>query len=183
MVYNHCGQRCGRPHVVTAEAGDRAAGPENDAVSGRLTCWPAGSPIPESIRLRATGTLRLRADSGARIGPPQPTPVRDFAIAAKRNTALWRTPVAISGRTRSRPGRHPVTMATALTPLRWVPVGHRHLLPTLRTATAHHSPFVLARAGDIDPWLVTNIYDNAMRRADHRHRTGFRHRTASKNDP
>lgn len=101
VAYNYQGQRAGRPHLATwAEAGlttaaDLLAG--NDDVRPRaadmLRRGLAG--IPESVRetARAGDRLRARADAGYFTADLAHAAVEagcDFAIAAKRNTALWR---------------------------------------------------------------------------------------------
>ena len=158
VAYNYCGQRCGRPHVVTwAEAAVTVAA---DLMAGNADVRPVAADllarglaaIPESIRVAATdaGTLRLRADSGyfaaglarrrsrRRCGflrsPPNATP----PVARS-------TPVSspISGRTRRygpRPGRHlrlfrlarwPPGTYTIVRRVPWPPLTSP---PTLRTA-------------------------------------------------
>lgn len=101
VAYNYQGQRAGRPHLATwAEAGlttaaDLLAG--NDDVRPRaadmLRRGLAG--VPESVRetARAGDRLRTRADAGYFTADLAHAAVEadcDFAIAAKRNTALWR---------------------------------------------------------------------------------------------
>ena len=107
VAYNYCGQRCGRPHVVTwAEAAVTVAA---DLMAGNADVRPVAADllarglaaIPESIRVAATdaGTLRLRADSGyfaAGLAAAAADAGVDFAIAAKRNTALWRAYAGIA---------------------------------------------------------------------------------------
>jgi len=101
VAYNYQGQRAGRPHLATwAEAGlttaaDLLAG--NDDVRPRaadmLRRGLAG--VPEFVRetARAGDRLRTRADAGYFTADLAHAAVEadcDFAIAAKRNTALWR---------------------------------------------------------------------------------------------
>ncbi len=81
VAFNYKGQRAGRPHLATwAQAGvtvaaDLLAG--NDDVRPRATDMlrRALAAIPAEL----TGRRRVRADAGC-----------DYAIAAKRNTAMWR---------------------------------------------------------------------------------------------
>lgn len=106
VAYNYQGQRAGRPHLATwAEAGlttaaDLLAG--NDDVRPRaadmLRRGLAG--VPESVRetARAGDRLRTRADAGYFTADLAHAAVEadcDFAIAAKRNTALWRASATI----------------------------------------------------------------------------------------
>jgi len=101
VAYNYAGQRAGRPHLATwAEAGltiaaDLLAG--NDDVrpraAGMLRRGLAG--IPEQVRSAAAvnDRLRVRADAGYFTADLAHAAVEegcDFAIAAKRNTAMWR---------------------------------------------------------------------------------------------
>ena len=106
VAYNYAGQRSGRPHLATwAEAGlttaaDLLAG--NDDVRSRaadmLRRGLAG--IPEAVRAKAAAQdrLRTRADAGyftADLAHAAVAEVCDFAIAAKRNTAMWRAYASI----------------------------------------------------------------------------------------
>lgn len=101
VAYNYQGQRAGRPHLATwAEAGlttaaDLLAG--NDDVRPRAADMLARglAGVPERVRetARAGDRLRTRADAGYFTADLAHAAVEegcDFAIAAKRNTALWR---------------------------------------------------------------------------------------------
>jgi hypothetical protein len=101
VAYNYAGQRAGRPHLATwAEAGlttaaDLLAG--NDDVRPRaadmLRRGLAGIPEPVRIRAAEHDRLRTRADAGyftADLAHAAVAEGCDFAIAAKRNTAMWR---------------------------------------------------------------------------------------------
>lgn len=101
VAYNYAGQRAGRPHLATwAEAGlttaaDLLAG--NDDVRPRAADMVrrglAGIPEPVRIAARAADRLRTRADAGyftADLAHAAVAEGCDFAIAAKRNTAMWR---------------------------------------------------------------------------------------------
>ena len=101
VAYNYAGQRCGRPHLATwAEAGlttaaDLLAG--NDDVRPRaadmLRRGLAGIPEPVRTQAAARDRLRTRADAGYFTADLAIAAVEercDFAIAAKRNTAMWR---------------------------------------------------------------------------------------------
>lgn len=101
VAYNYAGQRSGRPHLATwAEAGlttaaDLLAG--NDDVRPRaadmLRRGLAGIPEPVRSAAAAADRLRTRADAGYFTADLANAAVEqgcDFAIAAKRNTAMWR---------------------------------------------------------------------------------------------
>jgi hypothetical protein len=101
VAYNYQGQRAGRPHLATwAEAGlttaaDLLAG--NDDVRPRagdlLGRGLAGIPEPVRAAAAAADRLRTRADAGyftADLADAAVAAGCDFAIAAKRNTAMWR---------------------------------------------------------------------------------------------
>jgi hypothetical protein len=106
MAYNYAGQRSGRVHLATwAEAGltvaaDLMAG--NDDVRPRAATMlrRALAGIPEQARSTAAkaGRLRVRADAGyftADLAHAAVDAGCDFAIAAKRNTAMWRAYASI----------------------------------------------------------------------------------------
>ena len=107
VAYNYAGQRAGRPHLATwAEAGlslaaELLAG--NDDVrpraAGMLARAVAGIPEPVLSTLAEAGRVpRLRADAGYFTGDLARAAVEagcDFAIAAKRNTAMWRAYASI----------------------------------------------------------------------------------------
>lgn len=106
VAYNYAGQRTGRPHLATwAEAGlttaaELLAGNEDvrPRAAGLLTRGLAG--IPERVRARAAAhdRLRVRVDAGFFTADLANTAVEqgcDFAIAAKRNTAMWRAYASI----------------------------------------------------------------------------------------
>jgi len=107
VAYNYAGQRAGRPHVATwAEAGltvaaDLMAG--NDDVRPRAAAMLrralVGIPAPVLTGLRVAGAVpRVRADAGYFTGDLAHAALEqgcDFAIAAKRNTAMWRAYASI----------------------------------------------------------------------------------------
>jgi len=106
VAYNYAGQRAGRPHLATwAEAGLTTAAEllaGNDDVrpraAGMLRRGLAG--IPEQVRSAAAvnDRLRVRADAGyftADLAHAAVGEGCDFAIAAKRNTAMWRAYASI----------------------------------------------------------------------------------------
>jgi hypothetical protein len=99
VAYNYAGQRAGRPHLATwAEAAVTTAAEllaGNDDVRPRAPglLRQALAGIPEPARAAAAGRLRIRADAGYFTGELAHAAVEqgcDFAIAAKRNTAMWR---------------------------------------------------------------------------------------------
>jgi hypothetical protein len=109
VAYNYAGQRSGRVHLATwAEAGltvaaDLMAG--NDDVRPRAAemLRRALAGIPEKARATATDRdrLRVRADAGyftADLAHAAVTQGCDFAVAAKRNTAMWRAYASINER-------------------------------------------------------------------------------------
>jgi hypothetical protein len=106
VAYNYAGQRAGRPHLATwAEAGVTIAAEllaGNDDVRPRaasmLRRGLAG--IPKQVRAAAAANdrLRVRADAGYFTADLALAAVEegcDFAIAAKRNTAMWRAHAGI----------------------------------------------------------------------------------------
>lgn len=105
VAYNYQGQRAGRAHLATwAEAGlvtaaDLLAG--NDDVRPRAADMLRGlAGIPQHVREAAQGAerLRTRADAGYFTADLAHAAVEqgcDFAIAAKRNTAMWRAYASI----------------------------------------------------------------------------------------
>lgn len=107
VAYNYAGQRAGRPHLATwAEAGltvaaDLLAG--NDDVRPRAAAMLrralAAVPAPVRAALAETGQVpRARVDAGYFTGDLANAAVEegcDFAIAAKRNTAMWRAYASI----------------------------------------------------------------------------------------
>jgi hypothetical protein len=99
VAYNHTGQRCGRPHpAVWAEAGVVLAA---ELGSGR------DDPRPQapSLIARAVAALpegldrpRVRADSGffdKAVAEAALANGADFAVAARRNPAVWRAARAV----------------------------------------------------------------------------------------
>jgi len=107
VAYNYAGQRCGRPHLATwAEAGlsvaaDLLAGNEDVRPRAAGLLDRALAAIPEPVRdaAAAADRLRTRADAGYFTGDLALAAVAagcDFAIAAKRNTAMWRAYASIA---------------------------------------------------------------------------------------
>ena len=101
VAYNYCGQRAGRPHLATwAEAGITVAA---ELLAGNDDVRPhaagmlrrALAAIPEQV----SGRPRVRADAGyftAELAHAAVHAGADFAIAAKRNTAMWRAYAGIA---------------------------------------------------------------------------------------
>ena len=108
VAYNYAGQRAGRPHLATwAEAGVTLAAEllaGNDDVRPRAAAMLrralAAIPAPVQTALAETGRVpRARVDAGYFTGDLAHAAVAegcDFAIAAKRNTAMWRAYASIS---------------------------------------------------------------------------------------
>jgi hypothetical protein len=106
MAYNYAGQRCGRPFLATwAEAGLTTAA---DLLAGNHDVRPraaamlrrglAGIPAPVKATAAAAGRLRTRVDAGfftADLAHAAVAEGCDFAIAAKRNSAMWRAYASI----------------------------------------------------------------------------------------
>lgn len=101
VAYNYAGQRAGRPHLATwAEAGLTTAAEllaGNDDVRPRAAAMLrrclAGIPAQVRAQAAANDRLRVRADAGYFTADLAHAAVEegcDFAIAAKRNTAMWR---------------------------------------------------------------------------------------------
>jgi hypothetical protein len=102
VAYNYCGQRAGRPHLATwAETGLTVAAEllaGNDDVRPRAASMlrRALGALPAPVRAAGTGTerrARVRADAGyftAELAHAAVAEGADFAIAAKRNPAMWR---------------------------------------------------------------------------------------------
>jgi hypothetical protein len=99
VAYNHTGQRCGRPHpAVWAEAGVVLAA---ELGSGRDDPRPqAPSLIARAVAALPEGLARprVRADSGffdKAVAQAALDNGADFAIAVKRNPAVWRAERAV----------------------------------------------------------------------------------------
>jgi hypothetical protein len=101
VAFNYKGQRAGRPHLASwAQAGVVIAG---ELLAGNQDVRPragdllrrALAALPEQV----TGRARLRADAGyftAELAHAADQAGCDYAIAAKRNTALWRAYAGIA---------------------------------------------------------------------------------------
>ena len=106
VAYNYAGQRAGRPHLATwAEAGITTAAEllaGNDDVRPRAAAMLrrglAGIPAQVRVAAAAADRLRVRADAGyftADLAHAAVEESCDFAIAAKRNTAMWRAHASV----------------------------------------------------------------------------------------
>lgn len=105
VAFNYQGQRCGRPHVATwAEAGvvlaaDLLAGNEDVRPRAGDLLRRALAGLPEQVTGRDGVRPRVRADAGyftAELAHAADQAGCDYAIAAKRNSALWREYAAIT---------------------------------------------------------------------------------------
>lgn len=107
VAHNYAGQRSGRPHLGTwAEAGltlaaDLMAGNEDVRPRAADLLRRALGGIPAAVRASAAAAdrLRARADAGyftADLAHAALGQGCDFAIAAKRNTAMWRAYASIA---------------------------------------------------------------------------------------
>lgn len=94
IAFNHQGQRCGRPMIATwAQAGvglaaDLLAGNDDPRPSAPELVARAVAALPDGL-----GRPAVRADAGLFDGSLARACVKaqaDFAIAVKRNTAVWR---------------------------------------------------------------------------------------------
>jgi Transposase DDE domain group 1 len=130
VAYNYAGQRCGRPHLASwAEAAITTAA---DLLTGTDDVRPRAADmlrrglagIPAQLR---TGRVpRVRADAGYFTGDLAHAAVQegcDFAIGAKRNTAMWRAYASIReqdwAHTKDMPGAQ--VAAVDYAPAGWPP--------------------------------------------------------------
>lgn len=99
VAYNHQGQRVGRPHpAVWAEAGlvlaaDLGSGTSDPRPQAPDLIARAVAALPEGL-----GRPRVRADSGffdKTVAEAALANAADFAIAVKRNPAVWRAERAV----------------------------------------------------------------------------------------
>lgn len=95
VAWNYAGQRCGRAHpVVWAEAGVVVAGTLGSGVDDPRPQAPALIATAVAALPEGLGRPRVRADSGffdRAVAEAALSNGADFAIAAKRNTAVWRS--------------------------------------------------------------------------------------------
>lgn len=101
VAYNHQGQRVGRPHpAVWAEAGlvlaaDLGSGTDDPRPQAPALIARAVAALPGGL-----GRPRVRADSGffdRGVAEAALANAADFAIAVKRNPAVWRAERAVPG--------------------------------------------------------------------------------------
>lgn len=109
MAYNYAGQRCGRAHpAVWAEAGvvlaaDLGSGRDDPRLQAPSLIARSVAALPEGL-----GRPRVRADSGffdKAVADAAVAHGCDFAIAVKRNAAVWRAERAVP-ETHWRPAEH-----------------------------------------------------------------------------
>jgi hypothetical protein len=185
VAYNYVGQRCGRAHqAVWAEAGWALAG---TLTAGNVDTRPlAGDLFERAVAALpdGLGRPRLRADSGHFSGPLAAAVVAagaDFAIAAKRNPAVWRSLEAIPRKAwRKARGMRGAQVATSgYVPAGWPP-GTRTIVRRVRVAagevrsdgrsrrrrTIDPAQLALVLGGDADccyaySFIVTNLGGDA----------------------
>jgi hypothetical protein len=100
VAFNYRGQRAGRPHLATwAQAGITVAA---DLLAGNDDVRPRAAGLLRralaALPVEVTGRPRVRADAGyftADLAHAADQLGCDYAIAAKRNTAMWRAYGAI----------------------------------------------------------------------------------------
>ncbi len=95
VAWNYAGQRCGRAHpVVWAEAGVVVAGQLGSGVDDPRPQAPALIATAVAALPEGLGRPRVRADAAffdRKVAEAALAHGADFAIAAKRNTAVWRS--------------------------------------------------------------------------------------------
>ncbi len=107
VAYNYQGQRCGRPHLATwADTGltlaaDLLTGVQDVRAHSSGLLARAVAALPAEVRAGFSDDLRpvVRADAGYFAAELAHTAVElgcDFAVAAKRNPAMWRAAAAVS---------------------------------------------------------------------------------------
>ena len=106
VAYNYLGQRAGRPHLATwadtglTLAGDLLTGVQDVRAHSSALLGRAVAALPAEVRDSFSDTHRpvVRADAGYFAAELAHTAVGlgcDFAVAAKRNPAMWRAAAAI----------------------------------------------------------------------------------------
>jgi hypothetical protein len=175
MAYNYAGQRCGRAHpAVWAEAGVVLAA---DLGSGRDDPRPqAPSLIARSVAALPGGLARprVRADSGffdKGVAEAALAQGCDFAIAAKRNTAVWRAQRAVAEADwRTATGMAAEVAECAYAPTGW-PEGTRTIVRRVRLSGAEVSADPRSRRRrTIDPDQLRLVLDGE---ADHAYAYSF----------
>ncbi len=107
VAYNYQGQRCGRPHLATwagtglTLAADLLTGVQDVRAHSSGLLARAVAALPAEVRAGFDDTHRpvVRADAGYFAAEFAHTAVGlgcDFAVAAKRNPAMWRAAAAVS---------------------------------------------------------------------------------------
>jgi hypothetical protein len=165
VAYNYVGQRCARAHqAVWAEAGW--------ALAGTLTAGNVDTrPLAGDLFRRAVAALpaglgrpRLRADAGHFSGQLAAAAVAagaDFAIAAKRNRAVWRSLEAIPRKAwRKASGMRGAHVAVSdYAPAGWPP-GTRTIVRRVRVAAGDvRSDTRSRRRRTIDPGQLALVLD------------------------
>jgi len=106
VAYNYLGQRAGRPHLATwadtglTLAGDLLTGVQDVRAHSSALLGRAVAALPAEVRDSFTDTHRpvVRADAGYFAAELAHTALGlgcDFAVAAKRNPALWRAAAGV----------------------------------------------------------------------------------------
>ena len=109
MAYNYQGQRCGRPHLATwagtglTLAADLLTGTQDVRAHSSALLRRAITALPAEVGDSFGDQLRpvVRADAGYFAAELAHTAVElgcDFAVAAKRNPAMWRAAASITER-------------------------------------------------------------------------------------
>jgi hypothetical protein len=107
VAYNYQGQRCGRPHLATwagtglTLAADLLTGVQDVRAHSSALLRRAIAALPAEVREGFGDDLRpvVRADAGYFAAELAHTAIElgcDFAVAAKRNPAMWRAAASIT---------------------------------------------------------------------------------------
>jgi len=134
VAYNYLGQRCGRPHLATwagtglTLAADLLTGTQDVRAHSSALLGRAVAALPTEVRDSFGDDLRpvVRADAGYFAAELAHTAVGlgcDFAVAARRNPAMWRAAATV-GETNWSPaiGMHAAQVAvTDYAPAGWPP--------------------------------------------------------------
>jgi len=108
VAYNYQGQRAGRPHLATwadtglTLAGDLLTGVQDVRAHSSALLARAMAALPDEVRAGFSDANRpvVRADAGYFAAELAHTAIglgADFAVAAKRNPAMWRAAAAAIG--------------------------------------------------------------------------------------
>ncbi len=134
VAYNYQGQRCGRPHLATwADTGltlaaDLLTGTQDVRAHSSALLGRAVAALPAEVRDSFGDDLRpvVRADAGYFAAEVAHTALKlgcDFAVAARRNPALWRAAAGVAEQDWSPAvGMHAAQVAVAdYAPAGWPP--------------------------------------------------------------